>query len=77
MNEEKKLYILLGIIGAIIGIEIEKNRFNKGICPNCGDKLLLFDYDSMSSRGYICGSCQYTIWISYNCVDKNYKKGNK
>ena len=57
----------------IYAVYEEHKDFNNGICPRCGGKLHLFDIDSQGGRGYCCHKCPYFTWISYNCVDKNYK----
>lgn len=68
--------VLAGIIGAVIGICIETRLYNKGICRTCHKKLEFFDYDSRASRGYKCPLCSYTVWVSYDCVDKWLKNLN-
>lgn len=57
----------------LIGMYLEKKRFNHGICIKCGKKLKLFDCDSQDGRGYYCDNCYYSAWVSYNSIDKNYK----
>ncbi len=52
----------------------EYKKFNKGICPKCGKRFRLFDRDSQGGRGYCCDDCGDYIWVSYDCVDKNYRK---
>ena len=47
----------------------EKKEYNNGICPKCGGKFELFDYDSQGGRGYCCDKCGHKTWVSYN-VDK-------
>lgn len=60
---------------AFVGISIERKRYNNGICPKCGEKLILFCHDSLGERGYGCSNweCDYTAWVSYRSVDKNHK----
>ena len=67
------VFILLLIGGMQYGIYIEKKGFNKGVCPKCG-KIKYFDMNSQGGRGYCCNSCKYYTWVSYKCVDKDYKK---
>ena len=55
-------------------IKSEYKKFNKGICPKCGKRFRLFDIDSHGARGYVCDDCEHYIWISYDSVDKNYRK---
>lgn len=55
-----------------IGSSLEAKDFNGGVCRHCGKKLRYFDTDSRGGRGYICDSCGYVTWVSYNRVDKNY-----
>ena len=52
------------------------SKFSPAICPKCGKKLKWFDTDSQGGRGYCCHDCRYFIWVSYNCVDKEYKELN-
>lgn len=68
--------ILLSIIMVPFVIKKEKKGFNNGFCPICGEKLEQFDIDSHGSRGYCCRNPKhhYYTWVSYNCVDKNFKK---
>ena len=68
--------VLVGIISAVIGICIETKLYNKGVCRICNQKLEFFDYDSRASRGYKCPLCSYTVWVSYDCVDKWLKNLN-
>lgn len=63
--------ISLCIILPLIAIRNEKKLFNNGICKVCGQRLKHFDTDSQGGRGYTCPSMHYTVWISYNCVDKS------
>lgn len=65
---------VLVICGILYGIHIEKREFNNGICPKCGKKLNWFDSDSQGGRGYCCHDCRYFTWVSYDCVDKDYKE---
>ena len=52
-----------------IGITLEDRGYNCGICRECGEKLELYTFDSLGSRGYGCGKCSYYTWVSYRCVD--------
>lgn len=53
---------------------MEKHKeFNNGVCPKCGKQLKHFDTDSQGGRGYCCNDCHYFTWVSYDCVDKNFK----
>ena len=67
------LFIIFVICGISFAIYIEKKEFNNGKCPKCGKQLKLFDMDSQGGRGYCCYDCRYYAWISYDCVDKNFK----
>ena len=67
--------ISLFIILPFIAIRNEKELFNNGICKICGQKLKHFGTDSQGGRGYTRPSMHYSVWISYNCVDKN--RGDK
>lgn len=62
--------ILLGMVMASIGITLEKRAYNNGVCPECGEKLELFTFDSQGGRGYGCVKCPYHTWVSYRCVDR-------
>ena len=65
------ILIINFIVGILIGIILEKNNFNNGVCPHCNRKLINFDMDSQCGRGYKC-DCGYQTWVSYKCVDKNF-----
>lgn len=67
------LFIVFVICGISFAIYSEKKDFNNGKCPKCGKQLKLFDMDSQGGRGYCCNDCRYYAWISYDCVDKNFK----
>lgn len=71
------IFILVLIIILILGITctiyVERKNFNNGMCPKCGKQLRFFDIDSQGGRGYCCNDCNYYTWVSYDCVDKNYK----
>lgn len=72
-----KYALIIGLILLIVtiplyGIYLEKRDFNNGICPHCKSKLRYFNSDSQGGRGYICNNCNYTTWVSYKVVDKNY-----
>lgn len=66
--------LLSGIIAAVIEIGIESRLYNKGICHICHQPLEFFDYDSRGGRGYKCPLCSAKVWVSYDCVDKYWKK---
>lgn len=63
------ILIAIILICSLIARHHEKNSYNNGICPLCGNKLRRFDTDSQGGRGYTCDNCGYSTWISYN-VDK-------
>lgn len=72
------ILILVIVIGSVMGIgyfvsEIfgEKEEYNNGICPKCGNKLNFFSMDSHGGRGYRCPDCQYYAWITHRWVDKD------
>ena len=75
-------YILIVAGGLFIGIGLpcaiirEKQRFNNGICPICGQRLEHFNNDSQDVRGYCCPSIKhkYYTWVSYKFIDKNFDK---
>lgn len=70
------LYVLC--IGVPSTIRSERKKFNNGVCPICGERLEHFDTDSGGGRGYCCRSTKhrYYVWVSYNCVDKNYNENS-
>jgi predicted RNA-binding Zn-ribbon protein involved in translation (DUF1610 family) len=59
--------VALFVGGAIISESID---YNNGYCPHCNEKLRHFDCDSQGGRGYTCDNCDYTIWVSYKCIDR-------
>lgn len=67
------IIIIAFIYGILYGIKVERKGFNNGVCPKCGKQLKRFDTDSQGGRGYCCNDCRYFTWVSYNCVDKNFK----
>jgi len=76
------------ICGVLIGIAISaywfsyfstKKAFNKGICPVCGEPLSLIDrasknIESSRARGYECQKCSYTVWVTYDSIDRLYRR---
>lgn len=72
-------YVIIGVLAIItiglpiIAIKYEAYHFNKGICRKCGKELEMFAIDSYGGRGYNC-SCGYYTWVSYNTVDKNWRR---
>lgn len=64
--------LILLLILSPIGEMLERRDFNNGRCPHCGTSLRCFDTDSQGGRGYTCDKCNYTTWVSYKRVDKNY-----
>ena len=64
--------LILGFILTSVGIILEKKSFHHGTCPHCKTLLKCFDTDSQGGRGYVCKNCNYTTWVSYRCVDKNF-----
>lgn len=65
--------LLVMVVGMIVTRNHEKKEYNDGICPKCGGKFKLFDYDSQGGRGYHCDKCGIFVWVSYN-VDKSRKE---
>lgn len=66
--------IVIFITFTLLGIYLEVKEYNHGICKVCGNKLKYFDTDSQGGRGYICYDCHYYTFVSWPCVDKNYKE---
>lgn len=68
----------------LLSIHREARDYNHGICPRCESqnkyaemrKLKKFDEDSQGGRGYVCDHCGYVTWVSYDCVDCDYKEDN-
>lgn len=71
------LVVLWAIALPFIGIYTEKKDFNDGICPRCGNKLMYFAMDSQGGRGYCCDHCVYHTWVSWDTVDKEYRKNKE
>ena len=65
--------LLVMVVGMAVTRNHEKKEYNDGICPKCGGKFKLFDYDSQGGRGYHCDKCGRFVWVSYN-VDKSRKE---
>lgn len=76
-------FIIIGVILIafivfwVLAVYFEKKSFNNGICPYCNTKLNCFDMDSQGGRGYTCKRCDYTTWVSYPSVDKDFEDDNK
>lgn len=64
--------ILIGLLmcGATWAYRSEKKAWNNGICADTGDHWVSFDMDSQGGRGYT--SEDYTVWISWPGIDRNY-----
>lgn len=80
------LLIMVTFVTALVLLSIhrEARDYNHGICPRCESqnkyaemrKLKKFDEDSQGGRGYVCDHCGYVTWVSYDCVDCDYKEDN-
>jgi len=73
------IFVIILLIGspifALHAIKSEKKEFNNGICPRCKSRLVHADTDSQGGRLYTCPGCnKYSTWVSYGCVDKEYRK---
>ena len=66
------------VVLVLLSIRREARDYNHGICPRCERmrKLKKFDVDSQGGRGYVCDHCGYVTWVSYDCVDCDYKEDN-
>lgn len=62
------------ILTGMLATRAEAKRFNHGICPRCNTFLRYFDTDSQGGNGYTCDKCNYTTWVSYHSVDKDFKR---
>lgn len=67
---------ILIVIGTIIisyiclftlAVSYERKRWNNGICPKCGSKLINFGTDHTGAEGWKCENkkCDHVVWISY------------
>ena len=61
------------VIALFSGLITETYQWNKGICRDCGQKLLFFNFAHTGERIYKCKNCCHAIWIKYNYVDKRRK----
>ena len=70
------ILILIGVYLIIfIGfLLLEKEEFNNGICEKCNTPLRLYNTDSDKHRHYICDSCGYSCMITFNSIDKDFRK---
>ena len=74
--------VIFVVVMVLLTIHREKLDYNHGICPRCGNqnvfiemrRLKKFDDDSQGGRGYKCDRCGYVTWVSYDCVDCDYKE---
>ncbi len=62
--------ILLSLVGLwVLSIPIfiflEKRKFNKGYCTECGEKMQHFDVDSTGADGWYCENCGRVIWLNW------------
>lgn len=72
------ILILFVIVGFRWAYNEEKKHYNNGVCPQCGGKLKYFDTAGDGSRGYKCSNkkCNYSVWISWSSIDKDYGRDN-
>lgn len=62
--------ILLAFIGKMfLDILHEAVDYNGGVCPDCGKNLTFLFEDEDGDRYYHCPKCEYSVWVSYDCVD--------
>lgn len=61
------------IYGFIATRRFEKESYNYGYCPCCGDHMELQEYDTVGRRKYVCNHCQYVCRVSYS-FDKYHNK---
>jgi hypothetical protein len=66
--------LIFVVVMVLLFIRREEVDYNHGICPHCERKLRKFDEDSQGGRGYMCDCCGYVTWVSYYCVDRDYKE---
>lgn len=49
---------------------VQRKRFNNGICPKCGSKMKLFEFDENGDRTYCCPQCRkYKAKVKYRLID--------
>ena len=65
------------IIAYVFSYTKERRHFNKGQCLICDKRFSFFDTNSQGNRGYTCRTCGYTVWVSYNSIDKSYFRRDK
>ena len=53
---------------------VERWRFNKGTC-RCGEKFDFREMDEQGCRRYTCDKCGYTVWVTYDSVDNDWRAG--
>lgn len=68
------IIIVIVIFTIRIGISSEKKDFNNGICPICDIRFKSGSSDSQGGRSYDCPRCMYTVWVSYDSVDREYRR---
>lgn len=72
------LFVAIISIFIVVNLQInkiEKKNFNNGICPKCGNPLVLFVSETTNGdRGYECLNCNYVTWVGhYSLVDKDFR----
>ena len=70
MKEELKIIVFviilcMGLILIAFAIYKEKKIWNKGYCPKCGEKWIMFDMDSQGGRMYKCKNNHHCV-CTYN-----------
>lgn len=65
------MLIVLMLVGAVLARRSEKNKWNGGVCAECGTQWNQFDTDSQGGRMYKC-KCK----ASHHC-DISYRVDNE
>ena len=56
-----------------LDVRKERQRFNDGICPNCGEYLEYIKENQYADRVYVCPKCNHTAKIPVcSHIDKRY-----
>lgn len=73
------IFVLLALMFVIFGVSDwldvrkERQRFNDGICPNCGEYLKYNDETDYQDRIYVCPKCGHVAKIPpCSHIDKRY-----
>ena len=66
------MFVVLGVCDRL-DVRKERQRFNNGICPNCGEYLKYKDETDYQDRIYVCPKCGHVAKIpTCSHIDKRY-----